>query len=69
MKCFNCKNGEYNKVVQDFETPVGKRGKIIGKLTVPNIEVLTCPLCGDECLDAANSRKIDQAREEKFPSN
>lgn len=62
MNCFHC-DGEYEKVVQDYKGTFGNRGKIYGSFHVPDIEILTCNLCGDECIDSENSKKIELVAE------
>ena len=57
MQCFEC-DGEYEKIVRVFETET-----VYGRLKIQDIEVLTCSICGDECLDDFNSRKIDELRQ------
>lgn len=65
MKCFNC-DGEYEKIVQDYKGTFGaKGGKIYGSFCVPDIVILTCSKCGDECIDSENSKKIDEVVEKK----
>lgn len=64
MKCFHC-DGEYEKVVQDYKGEFGNKGKIYGSFHVPDIEILTCNKCGDECIDNENSKKIDEVAEMK----
>jgi len=58
MKCFEC-DGEYEKIVQDYEFITNKGTKMI----VPDMEILTCNVCGDKCLDDENSKRIDRARD------
>jgi hypothetical protein len=53
MNCFHC-DGEYEKVVQDYKGTFGKIYKI-----------LTCNLCGDECIDSENSKKIELVAEKR----
>lgn len=65
MKCFECGEGEYEKVVQDYKSTFGNGGKIYGSFVVPDIEILTCNKCGDECIDSANSKRIDEVAENK----
>lgn len=60
LPCFECQDGHYEKVRQTFVSQC-KDGSF---LTVPDIDILTCVECGDECFDSENSRKIDKARDE-----
>jgi YgiT-type zinc finger domain-containing protein len=59
LPCFECQEGHYEPINQVYEALLSD-GNI---LTVPDIDVLTCVKCGDECLDSKNSIKIDKARE------
>lgn len=63
MNCFECNEGVYVPIIENFETPIGDRrsGKVFGRIFVPNIEILTCNKCGDRCIDSENSRMIDEA--------
>lgn len=58
LPCFECQDGHYKKVRQTFVSQC-KDGSF---LTVPDIDILTCVKCGDECFDSENSRKVDKAR-------
>ena len=60
LHCFECQDGHYEKVHQTFVSQC-KDGSF---LTVPDIDILTCVKCGDECFDSENSKKIDKARDE-----
>jgi YgiT-type zinc finger domain-containing protein len=59
LECFECADGHYESINRVYEALLGD-GNI---LTVPDIDVLTCAKCGDECLDSKNSIKIDKAQE------
>jgi hypothetical protein len=65
MKCFECQEGEYEKIVQDYSAPFGNKGKVYGSIFVPNIEILTCNKCGDKCIDSENSKKIELVAEKR----
>ena len=58
MNCYQCLSGVYTPIKEDYRTAM-KDGRI---LVVPDVEVLTCTSCGDECIDAINHKKIDDAR-------
>ena len=58
MKCFEC-DGEYEKVAQDYECHTSNGIKI----TVSNVEVLTCASCGDKVLDNDALEQIDKAKD------
>jgi len=57
MQCFEC-DGEYEEVRIDYDLD-----SPYGKLIVPDVGVLICNKCQDECLDNVNSKKIDEAME------
>ena len=59
LSCFECQEGHYEPINQVFESSLPNGNT----LSVPDIDILTCVKCGDECLDSNNSRKIDKARE------
>ena len=67
MKCFECGEGEYEKVVKDYKGTFGikSNSQFYGSFVVPDIEILTCNKCGDECFDSENSKKIDEVVEKK----
>ena len=56
-KCFEC-DGQYEKITIDYESDTP-----YGKLSVPDVVVLVCNKCEDECIDGTNSAKIDMAFE------
>jgi hypothetical protein len=56
--CFECQDGYYKPVRQTYVSQLSD-GSF---LTVPDIDILTCIECGDECLDSETSKKIDKAR-------
>jgi hypothetical protein len=58
MKCFEC-DGEYEKVAQGYECHTSNGNKI----TVSNVEVLTCNSCGDKVLDNDALVQIDKAKD------
>ena len=60
LSCFECQDGYYEPVRQTYVSQLSDESF----LTVPNIHILTCVECGDECLDSENSKKIDKARDE-----
>lgn len=61
LPCFECQDGHYKPVRQTYVCSYPLDGSF---LTVPDIDILTCVKCGDECLDSENSKKIDKAREQ-----
>ena len=58
LPCFECQDGHYESISQLYEATLPDGNT----LSVPDIDVLTCVECGDECLDSENSKKIDRAR-------
>lgn len=60
LPCFECQDGYYEPVRQTYVSQLSD-GSF---LTVPDIDILTCVRCGDECFDSENSKKIDNARKE-----
>jgi hypothetical protein len=63
LPCFMCKDGHYEPINQTYAALYQNRNTL-DTLSVPDIDVLTCDKCGDECLDSENSKKIDKARDE-----
>ena len=59
LPCFECQEGHYEPINQVFESSLPNGNT----LSVPDIDILTCVKCGNECLDSNNSRKIDKAQE------
>lgn len=53
MKCFDCE-GRYDRLKIDYVANTHK-----GKITVPDIILLRCVFCGDECFPSEESKKID----------
>ena len=56
--CFECQDGYYEPINQLYEATLPDGNT----LYVPDIDVLTCVECGDECLDTKNLDKIKKAR-------
>jgi hypothetical protein len=71
MYCFECNEGEYVPIVDDYHAVIGtgRNGEVVSEITIPNIAILTCDHCGDQCLDSENSKKIDDAREQYIKAN
>ena len=60
LLCFDCLDGHYEPINRVYESSLPDGNT----LSIPDIEILTCVKCGDECLDSENSKKIDKAREQ-----
>lgn len=59
MKCQKCTEGQYKKVIDDYEADY----LYIGKFIVRNLELLKCDNCGDILLPIEAARKIDAEKE------
>jgi YgiT-type zinc finger domain-containing protein len=59
IPCFQCSEGNLIETTIDgnFELPTGV------KIIIPNVKVLRCDVCGDECVPPATSRGIERALE------
>jgi len=54
MKCFDCQDGEYKKVLKEYVSYEGVR--------VPDVEHLVCDNCGETLLSGSANTQIDEAR-------
>lgn len=57
VRCFECGESDYEEITLDrypLSLPNGD------SLFVPNITVLVCPICHDECIPPESSRQIDK---------
>jgi len=59
--CFECNNGVYDIIYQDFETSVNVNGNI-EKIIVLNTKQFICSHCGDICIDFEGSDHIENFR-------
>ncbi len=54
--CFECENGVMLPIIEDYQTTL----KDLGEVTVPNVPMERCNLCGDTVIGDQGNRLIDE---------
>jgi len=54
--CFECDNGVMLPIIEDYQTTL----KDLGEVTVPNVPMERCNLCGDTVIGDQGNRLIDE---------
>ena len=63
LTCFECAEGQYHEVVDDWVSKLSNGAMVI----TPDVNILRCNKCGQDCIGAESCEKIEANIEAQFP--